>query len=43
MQKYRYRCAITGRYVTQEYAEKNPDTTVRETIKGPLPTPEKSK
>lgn len=28
--KYRYRSAITGRYVTKEYAEANPDTTVGE-------------
>lgn len=26
----RYRCAITGRYVSAEYAKANPDTTVRE-------------
>jgi hypothetical protein len=26
----RYRSAITGRYVTAEYAKKNPTTTVRE-------------
>jgi hypothetical protein len=30
---YRYRCARTGRYVTKEYAEKNPDTTVRITVR----------
>ena len=27
----RYRSAVTGFYVTQEYALANPDTTVRET------------
>lgn len=26
----RYRSAITGRWVTREYAEAHPDTTVRE-------------
>lgn len=33
---YKFRSAITGRYVTEEYARKNPDTTVRETSKLPL-------
>lgn len=28
-----YRDAITGRIVTKEYAEKNPKTTVKETVK----------
>ena len=27
---YRYRSAVTGEYVTEEYAKVNPDTTVRE-------------
>ena len=31
--KYRYRSAITGHYVTKEFAEENPDTTVKEEIK----------
>jgi hypothetical protein len=26
----RYRSAITGRYVTEEYAKKHPETTVKE-------------
>lgn len=30
---YRYRSAITGRYVSAEYARSNPSTTVRETVK----------
>ena len=30
MTGYRYRSAITGRYVTAEYAKKHPTTTVRE-------------
>lgn len=31
-----YRSAITGRTVTAEFAKKNPDTTVKETIKVPI-------
>lgn len=31
--KYRYRSAITGRYVTKDYAQENPETTVREEVK----------
>lgn len=27
-----YRDAVTGQYVTEEYAEENPDTTVAETM-----------
>ena len=30
---YRFRSAITGRFVKKEYAEKNPDTTVSEKYK----------
>lgn len=30
---YRWRSAITGRYVTKAYAEQHPDTTIRETDK----------
>lgn len=30
--RYRYRDAKTGRYVTREYAEAHPDTTVRERV-----------
>lgn len=28
----RFRSAITGRFVTQRYAQKHPDTTVSETV-----------
>lgn len=28
----KYRDAITGKYVTEEYAKANPDTTVCETV-----------
>lgn len=28
--RYRFRSAITGRYVSRAYAEANPETTVRE-------------
>jgi hypothetical protein len=28
----RYRDAVSGHYVSREYAEKNPDTTVKETL-----------
>lgn len=27
---WRYRSSVTGRYVTRDYAEQNPDTTQRE-------------
>jgi len=30
---YRYRSARTGRYVTKQYAEKHPKTTVRESVR----------
>lgn len=33
--KYIYREAGSGEFVKKEYAEKNPKTTVRETIKTP--------
>lgn len=33
MTSYRYRSAITGRYVSATYAAANPDTTVRERVK----------
>ena len=33
MKHYRYRDAVTGKYVTREYAEAHPETTVREAIK----------
>jgi hypothetical protein len=29
---WRYRSAITGKIVSQAYAEKNPETTIRERI-----------
>jgi hypothetical protein len=31
--KYRYRSAITGRFVSEKYAQKHPTTTVREKAK----------
>lgn len=31
-----YRSAITGRAVTEEYAKKNPKTTVKEVTKVPI-------
>lgn len=30
--KYRYRSAVTGKFVKKEYADKHPETTVREKI-----------
>lgn len=30
--KYRYRSAITGRYVSAKFAARNPSTTVRERV-----------
>lgn len=30
---YRYRDAVTGKYVSREYAEENPSTTVRERVR----------
>lgn len=29
---FKYRSSITGAYVSKEYAEKNPNTTVKETV-----------
>lgn len=29
----KYRSAITGRFVKKEFAQKNPDTTISETVK----------
>ena len=29
----RHRCAISGKFVTKSYADKNPKTTVKETVK----------
>ncbi len=31
--RYRYRCAVTGRYVSAEYARRHPRTTLRERVK----------
>jgi hypothetical protein len=31
--RYRWRDAVTGRYVTKAYAEANPATTVRERVR----------
>lgn len=36
---YRYRSAVTGRYVTAEYAAANPRTTVREAVAPPKERP----
>ena len=33
MKRYVYRDAKTGKFVTREYAEAHPDTTVREEVK----------
>lgn len=33
MKRIIYRSAVTGKFVTKEYAEKNLHTTVRETVK----------
>lgn len=39
-----YRDARTGQYVSEEYAKKNPNTTVKETDKKtPLPAKKKKK
>jgi len=32
MKTYRYRSAITGRFVKEDYAKENPHTTVKVTI-----------
>jgi len=32
MKTHRYRSAITGRFVKEDYAKENPDTTMRVTI-----------
>ncbi len=37
--KKRYREAEKGRFVTEEYAKKNPKTTICETIKNPPKKP----
>lgn len=33
--QHRHRSAVTGRFVTAEYARKNPRTTVKENVKVP--------
>jgi len=38
-----YRDAGTGQYVSEEYAKKNPKTTVKETDKKSTPAPKKKK
>lgn len=30
--RYKYRSSITGRYVSPEFAKRNPSTTVREKV-----------
>jgi hypothetical protein len=42
-QNGRFRSAITGTFVTKEYADKNPSTTVHETKKSVPKPPKKSK
>lgn len=32
MSRVRFRSAITGRFVSREYAEEHPETTVAETV-----------
>ena len=39
----RHRDAEDGKYVTEEYAKKNPKTTVKETDKAPPKLPPKKK
>ncbi len=39
----RYRSAETGNYVTEEFAKKNPKTTVKETDKKPASKPKPKK
>lgn len=31
---YVYRSSITGKFVSKEYADKHPDTTVKEKVQG---------
>jgi hypothetical protein len=38
-----YRSAETGLYVTEEFAKKNPKTTVKETYKKPISKPKQKK
>jgi hypothetical protein len=38
-----YRSAKTGHFVTKKFADKNPDTTVKETIKKGKPSAKKGK
>lgn len=38
-----HRSAETGQFVTKKFADKNPKTTVKETIKTPKPAQKKGK
>jgi hypothetical protein len=38
-----HRSAETGQFVTKKFADNNPKTTVKETIKTPKPAPKKGK
>jgi hypothetical protein len=38
-----YGSAETGKFVTEKFAEKNPKTTIKETIKISKPAPKKGK
>jgi hypothetical protein len=33
--RYRYRSAVDGKFVTAEYAQRHPRTTVKETVRVP--------
>lgn len=33
MKRYRYRSALTGRFVSAAYAKRRPSTTIRELVK----------
>lgn len=39
----KYRSAETGHYVTEQFAKKNPKTTVKETVKKPASKPKTKK
>ncbi|MDZ4105037.1 MAG: hypothetical protein U1D41_02545 [Nitrosomonas sp.] len=38
-----HRSAVNGRFVTEKFADKHPDKTVKETIKVSKPAPKKGK
>lgn len=40
---FKYRSSITGGFVTKEFAEKNPNTTVKETVEIPIKSAAKKK